>query len=318
MEIARAAGMSACCFMLLVALSPRASAESWCDAPPDPAVGALKPGDVQDDWFKVYAVAPGVFAITEPRQYEAVSSFLIVGSEHAILFDTGMGIARISDLVRKITKLPVTVLNSHTHFDHVGGNHEFDDVRNLDMAFSKASARGEVSNELREYASHSLEEERLCGALPAGVKNRTYITPTWRITSNVRDGEQLELGGRTLEVLQTPGHTPDSLCLLDAANGLLFTGDTFYSGEVYLWAPETDVSGYEASIAKLVRLAPGLKLLLPAHGPPVAAPGQLLELKQALQDIESGSLHFETTSTGRRLYKFEHFTILMNGPASKN
>ena len=115
-------------------------------------------------------------------------------------------------------------------------------------------------------------------------------------------------------MLQTPGHTPDSLCLLDAANGLLFTGDTFYSGEVYLWAPETDLTGEAASIAKLVRLAPGLKLLLPAHGPPVAEPGQLLELKKALQDIEAGSLHFETTSTGRRLYKFEHFSILMKEP----
>ena len=78
-----------------------ARAESWCDAPADPAVAALKPAEVQDDWFKVYAVTPGVFAITEPRQYEAVSSFLIVGSERAILFDTGMGIARISDLVRQ-------------------------------------------------------------------------------------------------------------------------------------------------------------------------------------------------------------------------
>jgi glyoxylase-like metal-dependent hydrolase (beta-lactamase superfamily II) len=318
MDIARIAGMSACCFILLVALVPPAMAESWCDAPADPAIAALKPADVHDDWFKVYAVAPGVFAITEPRQYEAVSSFLIVGSKRAILFDTGMGIARISDLAHRITTLPVTVLNSHTHFDHVGGNHEFEDVRNLDIAFSKASARGEVSDELREYASHSLEEERVCGALPAGVTNRTYITPTWRITSDVRDGEHLELGGRTLEVLQTPGHTPDSLCLLDAANGLLFTGDTFYSGEVYLWAPETDVSGYEASIAKLVSLAPGLKLLLPAHGPPVAEPAQLLELKKALQDIEAGGLHFETTSTGRRLYKFEHFTILMNASAAKN
>ena len=67
-------------------------------------VAALKPAGVQDDWFKVYAVAPGVFAITEPRQYEAVNSFLIVGSERAVLFDTGMGIARISDLVRKITR----------------------------------------------------------------------------------------------------------------------------------------------------------------------------------------------------------------------
>ena len=106
--------------------------------------------------------------------------------------------------------------------------------------------------------------------------------------------------------------------LLDAANGLLFTGDTFYSGEVYLWAPETDMTGEAASIAKLARLAPGLKLLLPAHGPPVAEPAQLLELKKALQDIEAGGLHFETTSTGRRLYKFEHFSILTNASAGKD
>ena len=70
------------------------------------------------------------------------------------------------------------------------------------------------------------------------------------------------------------------------------------------------MTGYAASIAKLVRLAPELKLLLPAHGAPVAEPGQLLELKKALQDIESGNLRFETTSSGRRLYKFDHFSIL--------
>jgi glyoxylase-like metal-dependent hydrolase (beta-lactamase superfamily II) len=304
--------------ILLVAFASNASAESWCDAPPAPELAALKPAGVQDEWFKVYAVAPGVFAITEPRQYEGVNSFLIVGSERAVLFDSGMAIARISDLVRKITALPVTVLNSHTHFDHVGGNHEFDDVRNLDIPFSKASARGEISDELREYASHSLDKDRVCGALPAGATNSDYAIPTWGITSNIRDGERLDLGSRVLEVMQTPGHTPDSLCLLDAANGLLFTGDTFYSGEVYLWAPETDITGYAASIAKLVNLAPGLKLLLPAHGPPVAEPGQLLELKKALQDIEAGGLPFEKTSTGRRLFKFEHFSILMNGSASKN
>jgi glyoxylase-like metal-dependent hydrolase (beta-lactamase superfamily II) len=170
--------------MLLVALTPCAFAESWCDAPPAPELAALKPAGVQDDWFKVYAVAPAVYAITEPRQYEAVNSFLIVGSERAVLFDSGMGIARISDLVRKITPLPVTVLNSHTHFDHVGGNHEFDDVRNLDVAFSTASARGEISDELREYASHSLDEDRVSGALPDGVTSRKYAIPTWRIVQH--------------------------------------------------------------------------------------------------------------------------------------
>ena len=304
-------------FLLLAAFATNACAESWCDAPATPEVAALKLADVQDDWFKVYAVAPGVFAITEPRQYEGINSFLIVGSRRAVLFDSGMGIARIGDLVRKITPLPVTVLNSHTHFDHVGGNREFQDVRNLDDAFSAASARGEISEELRTYASHSLDEDRVCGPLPSGVTSRNYAIPTWRIAANVRDGERLGLGDRTIEVLTTPGHTPDSLCLVDAANGLLFTGDTFYSGEVYLWTPETVVADYTASIARLAGLAPSLKLLMPAHGPPVADPKQLLELQIALKDIESGTARSEPASGGRRIYRFKHFSILMNGSASQ-
>lgn len=300
-------------FLLLAAFAMNAGAESWCDAPPAPELATLKQADVQDDWFRIYAIAPGVFAITEPRQLEGVNSFLIVGSKRAVLFDSGLGVGRISDVVKKLTELPVTVLNSHTHFDHVGGNHEFQDARNLDEAFSTASAKGEISEELRSYAKDTLAEDRVCGSLPAGVTSREYVIPKWRIASHVSDGEDLDLGDRTVEVLRTPGHTPDSMCLLDAANGLLFTGDTYYSGEVFLWAPETVVTDYEASIARLVRLAPGLKLVLPAHGPPVADPHQLIELEKALKDIEAGTVRSETTASGKRLFRFEHFSILMNG-----
>jgi glyoxylase-like metal-dependent hydrolase (beta-lactamase superfamily II) len=151
--------------------------------------------------------------------------------------------------------------------------------------------------------------------LPAGVAGGRYAMPTWQSSGTVEDGARLDLGGRTLEVLRTPGHTPDSMSLLDAANGLLFTGDTYYAGEVFLWAPETDVASYERSIERLVGLEPGLKLLLPAHGPPVAEPSQLLELQKALRDIDAGAVPFETTAKGRRFYKFEHFSILTNGPA---
>ena len=122
-----------------------------------------------DDWFKVHAVAPGVFAISEPRQYEGVTSFLIVGSRRAVLFDTGLGVVGIDRVVRQLTAMPVTVINSHTHFDHVGGNRGFADVRNLDLPFSVASARGQVGEALREYASDTLAEDRVCGPLPDGV-----------------------------------------------------------------------------------------------------------------------------------------------------
>jgi glyoxylase-like metal-dependent hydrolase (beta-lactamase superfamily II) len=298
----------------LAAFAGNAAAESFCDAPPDPAFARLEAARVEDDWFKIYVVAPDVYAINEPRQEEQVTSFLIIGSKRAVLFDSGLGIGRISDVVRKLTALPVTVLNSHTHFDHVGGNREFRDVRNLDEPFSMASARGDVGEALREYAKDTLAGDRVCGSLPPVATSRKYAMPTWQASAVIKDGDRLDLGGRTLDVLQTPGHTPDSMCLLDAANGLLFTGDTYYAGEVFLWAPETDVPRYEASIERLAGLASGLKLLLPAHGPPVAEPGQILELQAALRDIGAGTARFETTQRGRRLYRFGHFSILTSAP----
>ena len=299
-----AASRAAIPLLLVAACTAHAGAESWCDPIADPP----------DDWFKVHAVAPGVIAISEPRQYEGVTSFLVVGSGRALLFDSGLGVASISDVVRRLTALPVTVVNSHTHFDHVGGNREFADVRNLDDPFSHASARGEVGDALREYAGETLEEDHVCGPLPAGVTDRVYELPTWRASAQVQDGEVLELGDRRLEVLRTPGHTPDSLALLDRANGLLFTGDTYYSGEIYLWSPETDVAAYTSSIDRLASLEPGLKALLPAHGPTVAEPRRLVELQKGLQAIRSGDVSFESTDEGRRLYRFEHFSILMKGP----
>ena len=108
--------------MLLAVLASNACAESWRDAAPMTQIAALQAAGVEDDWFKLYLTAPGVFAITEPRQVEGVSSFLIVGSKRALLFDSGLGLGRISDVVRRLTMLPVIVVNSHTHFDHVGGN----------------------------------------------------------------------------------------------------------------------------------------------------------------------------------------------------
>ena len=301
------------CLFALVAFAASAGTESdfWCDELPAPEFAALERVEIGDDWFAVYAVAPGVFAISEPRQYEGVSSFLVIGAQRAVLFDSGLGVAGIRDVVRRLTTLPVTVVNSHTHFDHVGGNHEFDDVRNLNVPFSLASARGEVSRSLAAYASETLADDRVCGPLPAGVTSREYAIPTWRISGHIRDGEVVDLGDRKLEILSTPGHTPDSICLLDRPNGLLFTGDTYYSGEIYLWAPETSVPEYSAAIDKLAELEPVLKKLLPAHGSPVAEPKRLVELQSALQEIAARRVHAEPAPDGRQLFKFEHFSIQM-------
>jgi glyoxylase-like metal-dependent hydrolase (beta-lactamase superfamily II) len=126
----------------------------------------------------------------------------------------------------------------------------------------------------------------------------------------VQDGERIQLGGRELEVIFTPGHTPDSLCLLDRKNGLLFTGDTFYPGPIYLFTEETDFSAYTGSVAKLAKLAPDLKLLLTAHNVPVSAPDFLRRLAEAVQKVQSGAAK-PTVTEGRREYTFEGFSLLL-------
>jgi glyoxylase-like metal-dependent hydrolase (beta-lactamase superfamily II) len=79
-------------------------------------------------WFETTEVEPGIHAIEEPFHVERVKSYLVTGEDRAILVDTGMGVANIRDEVGRLTGLPVTVINSHAHWDHIGGNALFDDI----------------------------------------------------------------------------------------------------------------------------------------------------------------------------------------------
>src|SRR5437867_5743201 len=135
----------------------------WCRKLPRPAYRALERIGIKDPWFEVYRIRPGVFAIYEPHQAEEVISYLIVGARKALLFDTGMGISNIQAVVAGLTKLPVSVVNSHTHNDHVGDNWRFSDVYGMDTDFTRANARGS-----KEDAQAELAPDQVCGALPAG------------------------------------------------------------------------------------------------------------------------------------------------------
>jgi glyoxylase-like metal-dependent hydrolase (beta-lactamase superfamily II) len=279
----------------------------WCRELPRPTYKKLARVDVRSDWFEVYRIRPDVYALYEPHQFEEVISYLIVGQRRALLFDTGMGIANIRDVVTQLTKVHVTVLNSHTHFDHTGGNAEFSDILNEETPFSRKNAEGQSNI----YSRDALIPERICGSLPAGVRPDAYTIRPWTVSRRIHDGEHIDLGGRDLEILFTPGHTPDSLSLLDRANGLLFTGDTFYEGPIYLFTPETDFAAYARSVSRLVQLAPQLKLLLPAHNVPVASPDSLIRLDAAVKKVQSGSAKFVVTE-GHREYAFEGFSLLLS------
>ena len=281
----------------------------WCRTLPRPEYKSLQRVPTSNPWFEVYRVAPGIFSIYEPHQSEETISYLILGSQQALLFDTGMGISNIRRVTATLTDLPITVLNSHTHDDHVGGNYLFDHVDGLDTDFTRHNALGS-----RQAAQSEIAPGQICGPLPSGFDPSTYATRPWKITTTLHDGDRISLGGRTLTVIATPGHTPDSISLLDPAAGLLFTGDTFYPGTVWLFRPETDLAAYRNSIRRLAALAPHLKMVLGAHNVPVAPPSVLPQLVTAFDAVRAGHIPATPDSPGKVIYTVGSISFLMRPP----
>src|SRR5579862_459119 len=273
------------CLLQSQALLAQAPIPDWCRALPRPEYKTIERVSISDPWFEVYQPAQGVFAIYEPHQAEETISYLIVGEKRALLFDTGMGISDLQKVIAQLTELPIVVLNSHTHNDHVGDNWQFSTIYGMDTDFTRQNARGS-----RLDAQAEIAPGQICGALPKGFDSKAYATPPWKITAYTHDGDRFDLGGRTIEVIATPGHTPDAISLFDRARGLLFTGDTYYPAPIWLYRPETDLRAYDRSIRRLAALAPQVKLVLGAHNVPVAPPSVLPRLVAAFEQVRAGKI----------------------------
>ena len=306
----RLARLSLLCLVPASLAAQTKTIPDWCKALPRPEYKALMRVSVSDPWFEVYKVAPGTFAIYEPHQAEETISYLILGTKQAVLFDTGMGISSIRKVTKQLTAKPIVVLNSHTHDDHVGGNWEFDYVFAMDTDFSRKSSRGS-----RADAQAEIAPGQICGKLPVGFNPKTYATRQWKILHFVHDGFKINLGARTVEILATPGHTPDSIALIDRANGLLFTGDTYYPAAIWLYRPETDMDAYVASVKRLAALAPQVKMVLGAHNIPVADPAVLPKLVDAILAVRAGKGDVKAEGAGKAIHTFQGFKFLLAEPA---
>lgn len=291
---------------LLTAQPAPANRPEWCRALPRPEYKTLKRVPVTDPWFEVYQVVPQVFAIYEPHQAEETIAYLILGDKQALLFDTGMGISDIRKVTSELTRLPIIVLNSHTHDDHVGGNWQFETVYGMDTDFTRTNAKGS-----RQDAQDELGPGMICGELPKGFDRESYATKPWKISRFLHDRDQIDLGDRTLEIISTPGHTPDAISLLDRAHGLLFSGDTYYPAPIWLFRPETNLDDYVASVRRLAALAPQLKLVLGAHNIPFAQPSVLPTLVTAIETVRAGKVRGELQEDGKALYRSNGISFLM-------
>ena len=208
-----------------------------------------------DAWFAIEEVAPGVIAIGEPRFHQINWNYLILGTRRALMFDTGPGVRNIAAAVRKLTTLPVTALPSHMHFDHTGGLAGFGNIMLPDLPVLRACMRD----------GWLMLTDDLYVGYWEGMRWTPVKPARW-----LAIGSEIDLGGRRLEILHTPGHSPDSISLHDTSNGLLFAADFVYPGKLYAQIANSDLNAYlNSAEALLPRLEEGTTILS-AHGKPDA------------------------------------------------
>ncbi len=258
----------------------------WCNKPLRPELKNLKEIKTHRSWFKIYDVGNHTYAIDEPYNYEETIAYLIIGKNKALLFDTGMGLDSISAVVKELTKLPIMVLNSHTHPDHVGGNNEFSHILAMNTPFTHANAKnGYKHNEVKA----EVDPSSFCLARLPRTDTTHYAIKPFKVAQYINDGYIINLGGRKLQVIATPGHTPDAICLFDKQAGYLWTGDSFYQGPIFLLADHTDLKAYHKSIHTIARYAALSHLVLPAHNLPAIEPAMVI----------AASKHFDQIATGK-------------------
>ena len=259
-----------------------------------------------DDWYAIEEIAQGVFAIGEPKYHQINWNYLICGGERALLFDTGPGLRDITPVARSLTSLPVTAMPSHLHFDHTGNLHRFDDIVIADLPILRAC----VANDGLFHAPEPL----YLGSLENMTWTPIPIAHWWP------PGHKIDLGGVELEIIATPGHSPDSVSIYDQQSKLLFAADFLYPGNLYAQVPRSSLPDYLAAAEQLYERLPPDVVILGAHGRPGenghAAPRLALtdieDLTAALIAVRDGIM--KPVSGSPDTYRVNRHLILLAGP----
>jgi len=255
-------------------------------------------------WFQVERFPNGVTMIAEPHHMEDVKSYLVEGERDVAVLDTGMGVGDFAGLVASLSDRDPIVLHSHAHFDHIGASAKF-----LRVLVHPSEASG-----LREGYPHEsfrpwLEPQHVSGpGLPAEFDLNNAAIEGMEPTGELNPGDVIDLGGRTLEVFHTPGHSPGGITLLDRANRLLFPGDAIYLGPMFAWRPNSDPVAYRQSLKLLAELADIVDIVYPSHNQSPIGPDDVRRMCAAYEDIWSGRKEPDAREPERDTFEFDDFS----------
>ena len=287
----------------------------WWSVHPRPIYATLEHVGTFQNWFEVYKLTEGTYAIYEPYQFEEAICFVVEGRDRAALIDAGTGIGNLKQVVDELTDLPIFVVLTHERYDHVAGAYHYDEIIMYDNpAAIKALAAGRSNASLQRYIAADYIWKK---PLPVGFDPATWVIPSMEPTSLVREGDIIDLGGRSLEVIYTPGHCPGQMCLLDKKHRLLFTGDHFFPGPLYAYGGDVNIDDYIASNKKLCARLGEFDYLCSGHNDPYVKSDVLLKVSDAFDTILAGGGEFSEDDTGLRRYRFDGFDILIRADMIK-
>jgi glyoxylase-like metal-dependent hydrolase (beta-lactamase superfamily II) len=212
-------------------------------------------------WFGAEDAGGGVTRVIETHVDPFLESNVwhVRGSERDLVVDAANGIGPLRPAIDALGDgRPVVAVVTHAHFDHVGGLHEFEDRRCHRADAEMPSPAGLrlmredfpawLVEDFEYYDSPVPEIVAVSGVPHRGFDPAPWTTPLTEATSFVDEGDVIDLGNRSFVVLHTPGHTAGSICLLDDANGTIFTGDAIYVDARLGWE---DPVAFAASLERL-------------------------------------------------------------------
>lgn len=265
-----------------------------------------------DDWFDVARISNFLFAISEPRHYEHTVMYLLLGNNHAILIDTGCGIGNLRGVVEQLTTLPVTVVNTHTHLDHLGGNHQFSRIAVFDHPRSRDISTAGAPQEVLRWELH--RDELVTPPWPEAYRSEAAALPPFEVSRWLKHGDVLDAGDIRLLLLHTPGEAPDHICLLDRTHRILFSGDILLNGPVWSHLEGGDVNELHESYELLMRHYDEFDVIMPSHNAPCQDKTLLPIALAASDDVLSGRARAQsgTDPWGRsyKKYDFDGISIL--------
>ncbi len=204
------------------------------------------------DWYRTRRLADDVTLIDEPfiQPFYRCNCWHVRGRDRDMLVDSGMGVVSLRRWVPLVTERALTAVASHTHFDHIGCHHEFED-----RAVHRAEAQILAAPGRRATLADPYVTDAIFDRLPpAPYDSDRYEVAPAPATRLLEDGDVIDLGDRHFEVIHTPGHSPGGIALWEAATQTLFSGDIVYDGPLIEDTYHADAADYEASMRRLLRL----------------------------------------------------------------